>query len=182
MHWARASTAMERLGLCPFFVDDQAGLTLRDIRIRAKSIKGFKVLVLDHLQICGGTRRDGNRNSEIEEISHGLKALAKELGIAAIALSQLNRDIEKRTSKQPTLSDLRDSGAIEQDADVVMFLWQVEEFAAEGRRLIGLSIAKNRQGRLGDFGLDFYGDFQRWSESTADVRVQASTRNFKGDL
>ena len=181
-HWSRTSEAMERLGRLPFFIDDQPALTLRDIRIKAKSVKGLKVLILDYLQLCAGTRRDSNRNSEIEEISRGLKALAKELGIAVIALSQLNRDVEKRTNKRPALSDLRDSGAIEQDADVVMFLWPVREFEAEGRRIIGLGIDKNRQGRLGDVGLDFYGDTQRWGESTADIRPPVPSRSQKDDL
>ena len=181
-HWARASEAMERLGRLPFFIDDQPALTLRDIRVKAKSVKGLKVLVLDYLQLCAGSRRDGNRNGEIEEISRGLKALAKELGIAVIALSQLNRDVEKRTHKRPMLSDLRDSGAIEQDADVVMFLWPVRELEAEGRRIVGLAIDKNRQGRLGEVGLDFHGDTQRWVESTADIRPLSLTRSQKDDL
>lgn len=180
--WTRASEALDRLSQLPFFVDDQPALTLRDIRIKAKSIKGLKVLVLDYLQLCASTRRDGNRNSEIEEISRGLKALAKELGIAVIALSQLNRDVEKRANKRPTLSDLRDSGAIEQDADVVMFLWPVREFESEGRRILGLGIDKNRQGRTGEVGLDFYGDTQRWSESTADIRPAPPARGQKDDL
>lgn len=169
-NWTRASDAMESLSKLPFYVDDQPAQTLRDIRIKAKSIKGLKVLVLDYLQLCASTRRDGNRNSEIEELSRGLKALAKELDIAVIALSQLNRDVERRVNKRPTLSDLRDSGAIEQDADVVMFLWPVREFAGTGRRIVGLGIDKNRQGRLGEIALDFHGDTQRWNESTADIR------------
>jgi replicative DNA helicase len=180
--WGRASEALERLGRLPFFVDDQSALTLRDIRVKAKSIKGLKVLILDYLQLCAGTRRDGNRNSEIEEISRGLKSLAKDLGIAVIALSQLNRDVEKRANKRPSLSDLRDSGAIEQDADVVMFLWPVREFDGEGRRILGLGVDKNRQGRLGDVGLDFYGDVQRWGESTADIRPTVPSRSPKDDL
>lgn len=179
-HWSRASEAMHRLGELRFFVDDQPALTLHDIRVKAKAVKGLKVLILDYLQLCAGTRRDGNRNSEIEEISRGLKALAKELGIAVLALSQLNRDVEKRTSRRPALSDLRDSGAIEQDADVVMFLWPVRELEAEGRRIIGLGIDKNRQGRLGEFGLDFHGDTQRWGESTVDIRPP--TRSNGSDL
>jgi replicative DNA helicase len=171
--WSRASEAVDRLGRLPFYIDDQPALTLHDIRVKAKSIKGLKILVLDYLQLCAGARRDGNRNGEIEEISRGLKALAKELGIAVLALSQLNRDVEKRALKRPTLSDLRDSGAIEQDADVVMFLWPVREHEAESLRIIGLGVDKNRQGRLGDVGLDFYGDTQRWSESSADIRPPA---------
>ncbi|OYT99324.1 MAG: replicative DNA helicase [Burkholderiales bacterium PBB1] len=171
-HWTRATEAMEALARLPLYVDDQPGLTLSDIRIKAKSIKGLKVLVLDYLQLCAGSRRDGNRNAEIEELSRGLKALAKDLGIAVIALSQLNREVEKRLNKRPNLSDLRDSGAIEQDADVVMFLWPVREFEGEGRRIVGLGIDKNRQGRLGEIALDFHGDTQRWAESTADLRPE----------
>jgi replicative DNA helicase len=168
--WGRAAEAMDRMAKLPFFVDDQPSLTLQDIRFKAKACKGLNVLILDYLQLCSSTRRDGNRNSEIEEISRGLKALAKELGIAVIALSQLNRDVEKRANKRPGLSDLRDSGAIEQDADVVMFLWPVREFENEGRRIVGCGIDKNRQGRLGEFGLDFFGDIQRWTQSDADIR------------
>lgn len=171
-NWSRACEAMELLSKLPFHVDDQPSLTLRDIRIKAKSIKGLKVLVLDYLQLCAGSRRDGNRNAEIEELSRGLKGLAKELDIAVIALSQLNREVEKRLNKRPNLSDLRDSGAIEQDADVVMFLWPVREFEGEGRRIVGLGIDKNRQGRLGEIALDFHGDTQRWAESTADLRPE----------
>lgn len=170
--WQRASDAMEALGKLPFFVDDQASLTLQDIRIKTKSCKGVKVLVLDYLQLCASSRKDGNRNAEIEELSRGLKSLAKEFGIAVVALSQLNRNVETRATKRPNLSDLRDSGAIEQDADVVMFLWPVREFADQGLRIIGLGVDKNRQGRLGEVGLDFFGDVQRWSESTADISPQ----------
>lgn len=179
--WTRATEAMEGLAKLPFFVDDQASLTLQDIRLKAKHCKGLRVLVLDYLQLCASTRKDGNRNSEIEEISRGLKTLAKELGIAVVALSQLNRDVEKRANKRPSLGDLRDSGAIEQDADVVMFLWPVREFEQEGRKVIGCGIDKNRQGRCGDFGLDFYGDVQRWQESTADIRPaeKATGRGFE---
>lgn len=170
--WSRATEALERATRLPFMVDDQPALTLQDVRIKAKHCKGLKVLVLDYLQLCASTRKDGNRNSEIEEISRGLKALAKELGIAVIALSQLNRDVEKRANKRPSLGDLRDSGAIEQDADVVMFLWLVREFQDEGRRIVGCGVDKNRQGMCGEFGLDFFGDVQRWQESTADIRPE----------
>lgn len=179
--WSCASEAMDRLAKLPLFVDDQGALKLQDIRIKAKSVKGLQVLIVDYLQLCAGSRRDGNRNGEIEEISRGLKALAKELGIAVIALSQLNRDVERRASKRPTLSDLRDSGAIEQDADVVMFLWPVREFEGEGRRILGCGVDKNRQGRLGEFGLDFFGDTQRWAESTADIRPTVSARGAAKD-
>lgn len=178
--WNRAADGMEALARLPFHVDDQPGLTLHKIRAKAKAVKGLKVLIVDYLQLCASTRRDGNRNSDIEEVSRGLKGLAKELGIAVIALSQLNRDVEKRANKRPALSDLRDSGAIEQDADVVMFLWPVREFEGEGRRILGLGIDKNRQGRLGEIGLDFYGDTQRWEQSTADIRQEKAARSAMG--
>lgn len=111
------------------------------------------------------------RNAEIEEITRGLKALSKDMAVAVIVLSQLNRDVEKRNNKRPILADLRDSGAIEQDLDVAMLLWDVREFKAEGRKIVGLSIEKNRQGKRNvEVGLDFYGATQRWSESTADIR------------
>ena len=180
--WSRATDAMEHLSRLPFHVDDEPSLTLRAIRAKAKSIRGLRVLIVDYLQLCASRRRDGNRNSEIEEISRGLKGLAKELGIAVIALSQLNRDVEKRPGKRPGLSDLRDSGAIEQDADVVLFLWPVRVLEYEGRKILGLGIDKNRQGRLGDIGLDFYGDTQRWEQSTADIRPEPIARGRGSDL
>ena len=182
-HWQRAAGAMDQLGRLPLFIDDQPSLTLAQIRSKARAVKGLKVLVVDYLQLCASTRRDGNRNTEIEEISRGLKALAKELGIAVLALAQLNRQVESRgENKRPRLSDLRDSGAIEQDADVVMFLWPVREFESEGRKILGLGIDKNRQGRLGEIGLDFYGDTQSWSQSTADIKYTPPARHNGGDL
>lgn len=181
--WQHSTEAIEALSRMPFHVDDEPALTLRSIRAKARSIKGLKVLIIDYLQLCASTRRDGNRNSEIEEISRGIKALAKELGVAVVALSQLNRDVEKRGNKRPGLSDLRDSGAIEQDADVVMFLWPVRDFTdTEGRKILGLGVDKNRQGRLGEIGLDFYGDTQRWEQSTADIRPVAPSRGTGADL
>lgn len=173
--WDRVSEAMEELRRLPFHVSDQPSLTLLDIRTKVQQTRGLKVLVLDYLQLCASTRKDGNRNSEIEEISRGLKALAKESRIAVIALSQLNRDVEKRAVKRPNLGDLRDSGAIEQDADVVMFLWPVRKLEHEGRAIVGCGVDKNRQGRTGEFGLDFWGDVQRWGESTADIRPPVNT-------
>ncbi len=183
-HWQRAAGAMDQLAKLPLFIDDQPSLTLAQIRSKAKAVKGLKVLVVDYLQLCASTRRDGNRNTEIEEISRGLKALAKELGIAVLALAQLNRQVESRgENKRPRLSDLRDSGAIEQDADVVMFLWPVRDFTeTEGRKILGLGVDKNRQGRLGEIGLDFYGDTQSWSQSTADIKYTPAGRNTGGDL
>ncbi|MDP3822886.1 MAG: replicative DNA helicase [Burkholderiales bacterium] len=178
--WGGASEGVELLARLPLFVDDQGALTLQQIRLKAKSIKGLRILVVDYLQLMATTRRDRNRNAEIEEISRGLKALAKELGIVVLALSQLNRNVEARADKRPGLADLRDSGALEADADVVAFMWAVRSFAGEGRKIVGFAIDKNRTGRIGEVGLDFYGDTQTWAQSTADIRPQPPTRG--GDL
>ncbi len=180
--WTRASEALEQMAKLSLRTNAQPQLKLSEIRAKAKAVKGLKVLVVDYLQLADSTRKDGNRNGEIEMISRGFKALAKELQCAVIALSQLNRDVEKRANRRPTLSDLRDSGAIEQDADVVMFLWPVRELPAEGKNVLGLGVDKNRQGRLGEIGLDFYGDNQRWQQSTADIRPEKHSRAAKDDL
>lgn len=180
--WSRLADATERGSKLPLHIDDQPALRLSDIRSKARMVKGLKVLVLDYLQLAASSRRDANRNAEIEEISRGLKALAKDMRIAVIELSQLNREVEKRANKRPNLSDLRDSGAIEQDADVVMFLWPVREFKGEGRTIVGLSLDKNRQGQRGEIGLDFWGSFQRWTESTADISQTAPARQPMDEL
>jgi replicative DNA helicase len=169
--WGRLADAVDRGGDLPLFVDDQPSLTLGDIRAKARLVKGLKVLVVDYLQLCtsSGKARD-NRNSEVEELSRGCKALAKDMGVAVILLSQLNREVEKRQNRRPILADLRDSGAIEQDADVVLFLWPVRDLDENAdRKLIGLDVAKNRQGARGAFGLEFIGSTQQWHESLADI-------------
>lgn len=173
--WSRAVEALDEMRDMPLFVDDQGSLTLLDIKAKARTVPGLKVLVLDYLQLSGSTLTDSNRNAQIEELSRGLKWLAKQMGIAVIALSQLNREVEKRANKRPQLSDLRDSGAIEQDADAVLFLWHVREYEAQGRRLIGLAVEANRQGRCGSVGLDFHGAIQRWGESTETLDTKPMT-------
>lgn len=181
-HWTRAAEALDVLGRLPLHVDDQPGLTLLDVRMKLQQTAGVKVVVLDYIQLMsGGSRRsDANRNAEIEEISRGLKALAKDFGVAMVLLSQLNRQVESRANRRPTLADLRDSGAIEQDADVVMFLWPVRDLEGEGRKIVGLCLGKNRQGRLGEIGLDFFGAHQRWAESTADISPPKLERRSRG--
>ncbi len=172
--WHRASEMLDAMAGLPVWIDDQPALTLADIRHKVRSVPGVKVLVLDYLQLCSGSTsgRDENRNSEIEKISRGLKSLAMELGLAVIVLSQLNREVERRPGKRPQLSDLRDSGSIEQDADAIFFLWPLRDLEGGGR-LIGLDVAKNRQGRPGvEIALDFRGNQQRWVESTEPVHVE----------
>lgn len=177
--WSRLSGAVETAAAVPFYVDDQPGLRLRDIRAKARQVKGLKLLVLDYLQLSVG---DGeNRSQEVGSISRGLKALAKQMGIPVLVLSQLNRKVEERPGKEPEMGDLRDSGEIEQDADVVMFLWPARDFI-DGVRLVGLKVGKNRQGRPGArFALDFAGAWQRWSESEEKLpKVGGGFSNDKG--
>ena len=171
--WSSATEVMERLSHLPYSIDDQPALTLMDIRTKARMVPGLKVLFVDYLQLCQG---DGdNRTAQIGSISRGLKAIAKEMGICVVALSQLSRKVEERPSKRPTLSDLRDSGEIEQDADVIWFLWPVKDQGE--RKLIGFEQAKNRQGRQMQVGLDFMGMYQRWGESTQDINFQEPAQN-----
>lgn len=179
--WSRLAPAVDELARLPLFFDDQPGLTLHDIRAKAASLRRekLKVLVLDYIQLCSGSKtgRRENRNTEIEEISRGLKDLAKEQGLAVIVLSQLSRDVERRNSPKPTLADLRDSGAIEQDADVVLMLWKQREY--QTHKVIGLHLPKNRQGRPGtELALEFQGHYQRWLESEEDT---AHTGGAPGD-
>jgi replicative DNA helicase len=184
--WSGLCEGAEKLSNKPIWIDDQAGLTLNDVRSKARSVKGLKLLVLDYLQLCSGSGRPGaNRNSEIEEISRGVKTLAKELGCAVLLLSQLNREVETRPDKEPRLSDLRDSGSIEQDADAVIFLWPAKDYDSFGHRLIACGVAANRSGSTGKFGLDFQGRYQLWNESSEDIKPQQAAprgrRHFEAD-
>jgi replicative DNA helicase len=188
--WGCLSEGVEKLSRLPISIDDQGGLTLTDIRTKARSVKGLKILVIDYLQLCQGSGRGrDNRNAEIEEISRGVKALAKELGCAVLLLSQLNRDVEKRQVKKPTLADLRDSGAIEQDADAIIFLWPVRVFDdSPSHKLVGCAVEGNRSGTTGEIGLDFDGRYQRWAESSEPLHMakpvfdgRGRRRQFDGD-
>jgi len=171
--WGGITEGIERLTKLPITIDDQGGLTLADIRSKARSVKGLKLLVIDYLQLCSGSSqsRVPNRNAEIEEISRGIKTLAKELDCAVLLLSQLNRAVETRADKRPNLSDLRDSGAIEQDADAIFFLWFVRLLGRDGHKLIGCDVAANRSGSTGEFALDFNGSHQLWRESDQPIKV-----------
>ena len=172
--WARIVELQEAPELRNFYVDDQPALTLLDVRAKAKQVKGLKVLILDYLQLCAGSSgREANRNTELEQISRGLKQLAKEMGVAVIALSQLNRKVEERASKRPILADLRDSGAIEQDADVVAMLWTARDLG-NGYRQVGMELPKNRHGRTGEVALHFDGARQTWGQSTESLAPPAS--------
>jgi replicative DNA helicase len=176
--WGRMVEAVQHGQSLPFFVDEQGGLRLADMRAKARAVKGLRVLVLDYLQLSRSTLKNATTNDQIAEISKGLKAVAMELGIAVVVLSQLNREVEKRTDREPMLSDLRDSGAIEQDLDVAVLLWTVRE--TEESRLVGWKVAKHRGGRKGRFGMRFDAPRYRWSETHESIDPPAPARGGRG--
>ncbi len=160
------------------FIDDDPGLTIMKLRAKARRLKkkyGIGLILVDYLQLMSGDDNKGNREQEISKISRGLKLLAKELKIPVIALSQLSRDVEKRTGtkRQPQLSDLRESGSIEQDADVVVFLWGPDEDEiandASLRNRRYTRIAKARNGMLLTIDFELNKDTQEWEEVDKDL-------------
>lgn len=159
--FARLSDAMGELADAPLFIDDTPALTILEMRTKARRLQvehGLELLVVDYLQLARGRNLE-NRVQEVSEISQSLKNLARELKVPVIAISQLSRAVEQRGSRRPQLADLRESGAIEQDADVVMFLWREDEEEIEN---CILDIAKHRNGPLRQIKLRFRGDRVRF--------------------
>ena len=171
--WTRLTEAVEAAALLPFHIDDEGGLTIGGIRGKARMVKGLRVLLLDYLQLSTSTLKGATTNDQVAEITKGLKQLALQLGIAVVVLSQLNRDVEKRQDKEPKLSDLRDSGAIEQDIDVAVFLWTAQEPDNGGSRLVGWRVAKHRGGPKGKFAMRFDAAIYRWTESSESLQQRA---------
>jgi replicative DNA helicase len=170
--WSRLTEAIEVMRCLPLHFDDQPSLTLSDISGKARMLKrqhGIRLIVIDYLQLCAAGKAVDSRHHQIEEMSRGLKNLARELDITIVTLSQLNRDVEKRTSGRPILSDLKESGAIEEDADVVILLSRYST-GPQGANVIACDVPKNRQGRVGELALSFEGMYQQWQESTVPLQ------------
>jgi replicative DNA helicase len=156
--FSKLSDAMGELYETPLFIDDTPGMSILEMRTKARRLQaehGLKLIVVDYLQLARASRNMDSRVQEVSEISQGLKNLARELKVPVLALSQLSRQVEQRGIKKPQLADLRESGAIEQDADVVMFLWREDEETTEN---MTLDIAKHRNGPLRSIKLRFRGD------------------------
>ena len=171
--WSRINTAVQLMSEAPIFIDDTAGLSPTDIRARSRRLQrehGLGLIVVDYLQLMSVPGNKENRATEISEISRSLKALAKELSVPIIALSQLNRSVEQRTDKRPVMSDLRESGAIEQDADVIIFIYREEVYNQDTPRkgIADISIAKQRNGPIGDFPLTFVGRYTKFENWVPD--------------
>lgn len=165
--WPKISRAMAVLSEAPIYIDDSPGLTVLEMRSKARRLKmkyGLELLIIDYLQLIRGTGRSENRNQEISEISRQLKSLAKELNIPVIALSQLSREVEKRTDKRPQLSDLRESGAIEQEADLVSFIYREDYYFpnTDRRNIADINIAKQRNGPVGNVELVFLKEYTKF--------------------
>jgi replicative DNA helicase len=164
LDFARIAPAMNALSEAPMYIDDTPSISTMELRTKARRLQaesGLDLVIVDYLQLmqASTTSRDANRVQEVSEISRGLKALARELSVPVMALSQLSRQPEMRESREPRLSDLRESGAIEQDADLVLFLWRDKERPAEESdvdgEVIKLKLAKHRNGPTGELDLWF---------------------------
>ncbi|HFH8323810.1 TPA: replicative DNA helicase [Streptococcus agalactiae] len=169
--WQRLIYAQGQLAEAPIFIDDTAGVKITDIRARARRLSqetdGLGLIVIDYLQLIQGSRSD-NRQQEVSEISRQLKIIAKELKVPVIALSQLSRGVEQRNDKRPIMSDVRESGSIEQDADIVAFLYRDAYYQdkKEGQPendITELIIRKNRHGNLGTVKLYFHKEYTKFS-------------------
>lgn len=171
--WPKLTNAAGRLAGAPIFIDDSSAISVLEIRAKARRLKmehgGLSLVVVDYLQLMRGRGSFERREQEISEISRSLKALAKELRVPVIALSQLNRGVEQRHDRRPTLADLRESGAIEQDADVIIFLYRDEFYNKNNPSNKGKAeviIAKQRHGPTDTINLTFLADCTRFVDFT----------------
>ena len=167
--WGRLAGGIESLSQAKIFIDDTPGISVLEMRAKARRLaaeqKKLDLIVVDYLQLMGGgTRRNENRQQEVSQISRELKSLAKELNVPVVALSQLSRAPEARNPPKPLMSDLRESGSIEQDADVVAFIYREDYYheTDENKGMAELLIAKQRNGPTGNIRLAFLKEFTRF--------------------
>ena len=162
--WTRLAEAVSILGDSPMKIDDNAGVTVQEIKAKLRREKDIGLVIIDYLQLMRSGSRSENRVQEVAEISRSLKIMARELDIPVVALSQLNRASESRKDKKPMLSDLRESGSIEQDADIVIFLYRDEDNPdLEARNIVNCSVAKNRHGATGTMDFLWSGQYTRFT-------------------
>jgi len=172
--WQKVVHAASKMYQIPVYIDDSPQLTVTDIRAKSRRLRrahGLQLIIIDYLQLMQGSARE-NRQQEIAEISRSLKNLARELDVPILAVSQLNRSLESREDKRPRLGDLRESGAIEQDADIVMFIYRHEYYHPEAQDTKGLAeviVAKHRSGSTGMVQMTFLPEFTLFSDLGRDV-------------
>ena len=165
--WVRLVNAIAPLAEAPVFIDDTPAISVREVRAKARRLKaehGLAMIIIDYLQLMGSTGRIESRQQEVSQISRSLKALARELDVPIIALSQLSRSVEQGTEKKPSLSHLRESGSLEQDADIVMFIYRDEYYNEDSDKKgqAEIIIAKHRNGATGSVDLSFRKEFTKF--------------------
>lgn len=176
--WSRLTTAITKMHDAQMFIDETPALNSMELRSRARRLArecgGLGLIVVDYLQLMGAVSSGENRATEISEVSRSLKGLAKELKCPVIALSQLNRSLEQRPNKRPVMSDLRESGAIEQDADVILFIYRDEVYNPDtpDKGTAEIIIGKQRNGPIGSVRLTFIGQYTRFENFTAGSGTQ----------
>jgi replicative DNA helicase len=174
--WPRLTAAAGKLSEAPIFIDDAPAISVMELRAKARRLKAhhdIQLIILDYLQLMRGSLNMENRQQEISEISRCLKALARELRVPVLAISQLSRAVESRTDHRPQLSDLRESGAIEQDADVVVLILREEYYSPtpENQGSAEIIIAKQRNGPVGSLKLAFIKEYTRF-ENLARMEME----------
>ena len=174
--WMSLTETANHLSELPIFIDDTSGLSVLEMKAKCRRLKkksDLCLVIIDYLQLIQGRRSAESRQLEISEISRSLKAIAKDLDVPVIAISQLNRKVEDRPNKKPQLSDLRESGAIEQDADVIAFIYRDEVYhptTEENQNIAEINVAKQRNGPTGFFKLTFQKEFTRFRDYTEENR------------
>lgn len=174
--YSRLSVAIGKLSNAKLIIDDKGAQSIGQMRSRARRVKrqhGLALIVVDYIQLMAG--EGGNRNEQVGSITRSLKLLARELDVPVIALSQLSRDVEKRPDKRPMMADLRDSGSIEQDADLILMAYRDEYYNPEGpyKGLAEILIRKHRMGELGEVRLAFQGEYSRFRDADHDAWLRA---------
>jgi replicative DNA helicase len=182
--WKNLSHAVGHLAEAPIYLDDTAGMSVLEVRAKARRLKAEKdvgLIIVDYLQLMSGPKGVESRQQEISQISRSLKNLAKEIQVPVVALSQLSRAVENRTDRRPQLSDLRESGAIEQDADVVMFLYRpwIYSQEEEDKGKAQVIVAKQRNGPTGNINVTFIDRFARF-ENSATISQSEAESAFNG--
>ena len=163
--WVKLATSAGYLSTLPLYIDDTASMTVQKMKAKLRRTKNLGLVIIDYLQLMESTSKSDNRVTVISEITRQLKVMAKELNVPVILLSQLSRAVESRTDKRPMLSDLRESGSIEQDADIVLFLYRDAYYNKESQRqnISECIVAKNRHGETGTVELIWDGQYTRFS-------------------
>ena len=171
VEWNKLVGVADRMSRAPIYIDDTAGITVMELRSKARRLKaehGLDLIIIDYLQLMQGraSKNSDNRQQEISEISRSLKALARELDVPVLALSQLSRSVESRQIKKPMLSDLRESGSLEQDADIVMFLYREDYYDkdTENKNITEIIVAKHRNGPVDSVQLFFQKEFTKFRD------------------